>query len=231
MMVKKIAFLFCRLASAGIFLTLLLLAAQPAWADLERGMAALKAGDFKAAYAELLPSAEAGDAAAQYEIGLMRDSGYGVAEGPHSAAHCFRAAAEHGHDRAQHAIATYYEPGKGVEQDFAQAAHWYGLSAEQGNAKAARNLGNLYLEGQGVALDHIRAAEKGHAEGQIYVARMLARGDGVEQDLAEAWFWFTITEAQSPDTARYYLDKYRDVLDATHKEAAQLRARLWMPRN
>ena len=166
MMVKKNAFLFCRLASAGIFLTLLLLAAQPAWADLERGMAALKAGDFKAAYAELLPSAEAGDAAAQYEIGLMRDSGYGVAEGPHSAAHCFRAAAEHGHDRAQHAIATYYEPGKGVEQD-----------------------------------------------------------------LAEAWFWFTITEAQSPDTARYYLDKYRDVLDATHKEAAQLRARLWMPRN
>ena len=46
---------------------------------METGMAALEAGDFRAAYALLLPHAEAGDAAAQYEVGLMLNSGRGTA--------------------------------------------------------------------------------------------------------------------------------------------------------
>ena len=72
---------FCRrlpaALAAGIFL--LLLASTPARADLAAGRAALEAGDFARAYILLLPQAEAGEAESQYEIGLMLDSGRGVA--------------------------------------------------------------------------------------------------------------------------------------------------------
>ncbi len=46
---------------------------------MKTGMAALEAGDSIAAYSELLPQAEAGNAAAQYEVGLMLDGGRGTA--------------------------------------------------------------------------------------------------------------------------------------------------------
>ncbi|MEC9455148.1 MAG: sel1 repeat family protein, partial [Pseudomonadota bacterium] len=64
-------------------------------------MAALEAGDFRAAYALLLPHAEAGDAAAQYEVGLMLDSGRGTAPDAGAAAQWFLAAAEQNHALAQ----------------------------------------------------------------------------------------------------------------------------------
>ena len=145
--------------AAGVFLVFLLLAAFPARAEMESGMAALNAGDFRAAYAELLPEAEAGNATAQYEIGLMLDAGWGISADADAAAEWFRAAAEQDHARAQHAIATYFEEGNGVGQDYSQAAYWYGRAAAHGNAKAQRNLGNLYLQGNGVTRDLIRAAE------------------------------------------------------------------------
>ncbi len=114
----------------------------------------------------------------------------------------------------------------------AQAAHWYGRASALGNAKAARNLGNLYLEGSGVTRDLIRAAAaKGHADGQIFLNRMLVEGEGIEQDIAEAWFWFTPAEAQEPRIASYYFGKYSGAVDTTHKEAARVRAKLWVPKS
>ncbi len=131
-----------------------------------------------------------------------------------------------------------YYFGIGVVKDVAHAAELFRLGVEDDQTNSEFALGFLHFHGDVVEKNlplayslFRRAAEKGHADGQIYIGRMLARGDGVAQDFAEAWFWFTIAEAQSPDIAGYYLDKYRDVLSDTYKEAAQLRARLWVPRN
>ena len=73
------------------------------------------------------------------------------------------------------------------------------------------------------------AADQGHADGQIFLGRMLAEGEGVARNLAEAWFWLTLAEAQKPSIAAYYFNKYDAALDIIHKEAARLRARLWTP--
>ena len=75
-----------------------------------------------------------------------------------------------------------------------------------------------------------RAAAKGHADGQIFLGRMLAEGVGVEVNIAEAWLWFTLAETQKPSLAVYYFSKYEDALETIHKEAARLRARLWVPK-
>ena len=53
----------------------------------------------------------------------------------------------------------------------------------------------------------------------------------MERNVAEAWFWFTLAEAQKPSVAAYYFTKYTGALDRTHKEAAILKARLWVPKS
>ena len=179
--------------SAGIFIFFLLFASGVARADMKTGMAALEAGDFSEAYANLLPQAEAGNATAQFEIGSMLDTGLGTEIDAPAAAKWFRAAAEQGHVDAQHRIATYFEEGKGGPQDLARAALWYGRSASQGNAKAARNLGNLYLEGNGVARDFVRAAELfrraadgGNSKAYKNLGYMYYFGTGVVKDVQHA---------------------------------------------
>ncbi len=64
------------------FLLALVLAcalSAPAWAGFDEGWAAYDRGDYQTAYHEFLPLAEQGDAAAQYNLGLMYDNGQGVA--------------------------------------------------------------------------------------------------------------------------------------------------------
>ena len=60
---------------------------------------------------------------------------------------------------------------------------------------------------------------------------MLAEGDGTAQDVAKAWFWFTLAEAQNPSIAAYYFSKYDAALNSNLKQAARLRARLWVPKS
>ena len=61
---------------ATIFLCLLL--ATPAWAGYDEGVEAFNRGDYPTALHEYRKAAEQGDAAAQYNLGLMYANGRGV---------------------------------------------------------------------------------------------------------------------------------------------------------
>ncbi len=61
---------------ATIFVCLVL--STPVWAGFDDGLAAAKRGDYAAALREWLPLAEQGNAAAQYNVGLMYGLGKGV---------------------------------------------------------------------------------------------------------------------------------------------------------
>ncbi len=52
--------------------------AAPAWAGFAEGVLAYGRGDYATALREFRPLAEQGDAAAQYNLGLMYDEGQGV---------------------------------------------------------------------------------------------------------------------------------------------------------
>ena len=102
--------------------------------DFQKGLAAAQAGDFATALKEWKPLAEAGDAVAQFNLGVMYDIGDGVPQDYAEAVKWYRLAAEQGYVAAQYNLGTMYDNGKGVPQDYAEAVKWYRLAAEQGDA-------------------------------------------------------------------------------------------------
>ena len=61
----------------ALAVALLVSLAVPAWAGLYEGWAAYQRGEFDAAFWELMPLAERGDAEAQFNVGLMYDKAQG----------------------------------------------------------------------------------------------------------------------------------------------------------
>ena len=129
-----------------------------AWAsDLEDGSAALRKGDFATALKLWQPLAERGNAAAQFNLGMMYKYSEGVAQDYKTAVKWFALAAEQGYVDAQCSLGLMYEDGKGVAQDYKTAVKWYILAAQQGNVAAQATLGWKFYQGEGVAQDYIKA--------------------------------------------------------------------------
>ncbi|MCH7916223.1 MAG: sel1 repeat family protein [Deltaproteobacteria bacterium] len=111
--------------------------AAPAWAGFAEGIAAHLRGDYATALREFRPLAEQGDAAAQYNLGLMYDEGQGVPQDYAEAVRWYRKAAEQGDDNAQYSLGAMYLSGRGVPQDYVRAHMWFNLSAARGHELAA----------------------------------------------------------------------------------------------
>jgi TPR repeat protein len=88
------------------------------------------------AVARLLPAAEAGNAAAQYHLGLAYARGEGIAQDFTAAGRWIVAAATQGHGHAQYIAGHMASRGEGVPRDLAQAHCWYTLANESGWWKA-----------------------------------------------------------------------------------------------
>ncbi len=131
----------------------------PSKADFAAGLAAYEAGDYATAFREWLPEAEAGNAAAQRNLGLLYQTGQGVEPDPARAVRWYRSAAEAGNARAQANVGNLYLAGEGVAQDYATAASWFELAARQGHTIAQFNLGLMYENGLGVEASVSRALE------------------------------------------------------------------------
>jgi TPR repeat protein len=147
----------------------------------------------------MLSEAKSGDAAAQFNLGILYKDGQGVPQDFAQAAVWFRKAAEQGDAHAQFCLGALYSFGQGVPQDYAQAAVWYRKAAEQGDAGAQGNLGALYMSGQGVPQDYAqgvawnrKAAEQGDADAQLRLGATYIIGQGVPQSYEEAYFWFDL---------------------------------------
>jgi TPR repeat protein len=77
---------------------------------------------------ELRQRAEAGDAGARNELGLMYRRGYGVAQDHGEAARWFRLAAEQGHANALYNLGVMYRDGQGVPRNDILAHMWFNLA-------------------------------------------------------------------------------------------------------
>ena len=143
-------------------------------AAFEKGWSAASSGDFATALREWLPLGERGHAAAQYNLGVMCESGQGVPQDHPQALYWYRKAADQEHIRAQSNLSVMYDDGRGIQKDYAQAVHWYRKAARQGDAIAQSNLGVIYGNGQGVEQDYVRAyawIELAAAQGNANAAR------------------------------------------------------------
>ena len=75
--------------------------------------------------ADLRARAEAGEAQAQFALGLMYGTGEGVPQDAAEAVRWYRLAAEQGNAAAQLALGARYFSGAGVPQDAAEAVRWH----------------------------------------------------------------------------------------------------------
>lgn len=164
-----------------------------------RGKRFAASGDYKRAADFYRQAAEAGYAAAQYDLGYLYENGLGVETSPPNAAFWYRKAAEQGDPEAQNNLGALYAAGNGVARDDAEAVRWYAMAAEQDDAEAASNLGAMYLQGRGVSADLARAyrlteraAAQGNAAAQNNLGLMYANGQSVERDFAWAYVWLDL---------------------------------------
>ena len=162
---------------------------------------------------EIQKKAEQGDAEAQFNLGVLYDSGEGEKQNRVKAAEWYRRAAEQGHAEAQSKLGTLlYYTGNGAKQNRAKAAEWCRRAAEQGHAKAQFNLGVLYYDGEGVEQNHAEAAkwyrlaaEQGDASAQFNLGLLYRKGEGVEQNHIEAAKWFRPAAEQGLAIAQFCL--------------------------
>ena len=75
-------------------------------------------------FQENLQAAEQGNAAAQYNLGVMYLNGLGVRQDEAEAFRWFRQAADQGYAQAQNNLGAMYAEGRGVRQDDVEAVRW-----------------------------------------------------------------------------------------------------------
>jgi hypothetical protein len=98
------------------------------------------------AFKWMIRSADAGNAAAQNNIGLSYLHGLGAEKNPQKAFYWFEKSAKQGLSYAQSEIAMLYYLGTGVLTNKKMALDWWLVAAKQNDEYAQFNLASLYLE-------------------------------------------------------------------------------------
>jgi len=146
----------------------------------------------------LSAEAEAGDAQAQFQLGLLHERGAGGVKRDFAKAFLWYAkAAPQGHIAAQNNLATLYTRGKGVDRNHEEAVKWYRVAAMAGNDGAQNNLGWMYQNGMGVPKDYQQAlnwfllsAKAGNSSAQNNLGMMHYQGWGVPSNHNAAAEWY-----------------------------------------
>lgn len=182
-------------------LGVLMLAAMPAFADTAAGLTAFKNKDYQRAYKEWKAAADAGQAEAQFDLGVLYAQGLGVRRDLTEAAYWYRMSARQGNAEAEFALGQMYSRGWGVPRDEADAIRWLQMANSVESDGPPTDWANV--EGYGMPQDpeqaafwYRQAADKGHPEAQFFLARMYASGRGVKKDEEQAARWMSASAAQ-----------------------------------
>lgn len=122
------------------------------FAGFDEGEAAHQRGDYTTALNEWSPLAEQGNAAAQYNLGLLFRGGKGVQQNHKKAVAWYRKAANQGYAEAESELGFMYRIGDGVKQNTKEAVKWYRKAADQGNVSARHSLGEIFMTPKGTEL-------------------------------------------------------------------------------
>jgi len=143
--------------AALLLVAVLPLAAGAADPALEEALRYHEYRDYDTAFELFQELAEAGNAAAQANVGYYYDNGLGVEQDTAEAVHWYRLAAENGDPTAQYNLGVMYEVGEGVERDYTEAFKWFRLAADSGDTAACIYVGLFFEEGLGRTRDPVAA--------------------------------------------------------------------------
>ena len=88
-------------------------------------------------------AADQGDAEAQYNLGVMYNTGMGVLKDDAEAVRWFQLSADQGHASAQLNLGFMYALGRGVLKDDVLAHMWYNIAGANGDEAARKQRDNL----------------------------------------------------------------------------------------
>ncbi len=154
--------------------------------------------------------AMAGDARAQYGLGMMYIHGQGVSLNYREGADWLGRAAEQGIAAANRMLGWLFTNGYGVDASESEALKHYELGAEQGDAEAQLFMATCYHFGRfGVAHDikqmlhwYQQAAEQSVARAQFALGKLLSSGELVERNDEAAFQWLTLAIMNDSEAAK-----------------------------
>jgi uncharacterized protein len=176
-----------RLQRFSIFLaqmvTLLLVLSASSWAQ----------SSAPAEFQALRSKAQAGDAAAQFELAEAFDFARGVPQDQNEALRWYKAAATQGLAAAQNSTGSILL----AQKNYAEAVGWFERASAQSNVQSINSLAYLYDTGQGVKQDrskslvlYTQAANMGWAESMWNLANMYGVGiEGSKPDYMTSCTW------------------------------------------
>jgi len=191
-------------------LAMLLVSTGAALGDTAAGMQAFRNKDYQAAFREWKAAAEAGQAEAQFDLGLLYAQGLGTRRDLTEAANWYRKAAEQGNAQAEFALGQMYSRGWGAPRDTVDAMRWMQMANDPVSDGPPTEWARI--EGYGIEQDpkqaaywYEKAAEQGHPEAQYNLARLYATGQGVPRDQGQALHWVRAAASQgyAPAQARF----------------------------
>jgi len=159
-----------------------------------KALEALKAKDYTTALQLFTELAEQGDAAAQYNVGLMYCYGNGTDQNFEKAQEWFWKAAAQGDEKAKEMVQRLEQ--QTVNEKFAKAAEAY-------NAKDYETALPLFTE----------LAEQGVTDAQYNVGLMYYCGKGTAKDLDQALLWLQKAAAQDHEKAKKLVERVQGELD------------------
>lgn len=167
-----------------------------------------------------------------------------------TAVRLFTESAESGLEIAQYNLGVLYYAGTAVAQDYAQAFKWTKMAAEQGHTNAQHNLGTLYYNGLGVRSEIFKrwplylmfqqsdleqaaawyqlAAESDHGGAQYNLATMYESGEGVSQNLIQAYVWAQLAQDNEVPDATVVLNRVQSAMTASQREQAAREYAQWV---
>lgn len=218
-----------------LIVIILSLSATPIHAELSKGLAAYKNGDYQSAYKEFYAASLTNNPDAIYTIGTMYTEGKGVGKDLNQAAIWFEKAAQLGHTFSQYNLANMYYFGQGVPQDYFKALLLYKKASDKGMKEAQYNAGKMFEMGLGVTQDYNLAAKlyesagrKGDGMAQRDLAIFYAKGWGVPKDLVLALALLEISTRNGGEDCEKCRNSITDKLTLNEVNRAHLIAQGWV---
>ena len=147
---------------------------------IEKGLAAVQAGNYDLARTEFMAAAGHGDPMGYYHLGAMYHRGLGGDRSQMKALENYRKAADQGVPEAEFAMGLFYQHGKAfLQKNPDTAVSWYTKAARQGSAAAMYNLGMMYATGEAVPITYGSNPDYIKARGWFLITRdaMESAGD------------------------------------------------------
>lgn len=173
--------------------------------DYQRGCALENSGDLQAAFLSYKNAADQGHIEAQFKLGHCYEIGQGVHEDENESARWYQRAAEQGHAQAQFEIGLCYAIGCGVTENSNESIRWYQQAVDQGHPGAQYMLGIVTLDKRAAFELYTKAADQGDVDAQFELGICYEKGEGVNKNEEDAFFWLKSAAEQDHAQAQNYV--------------------------